>query len=40
LKGSAGLGGLLLSLMGVGGVAATIVIATMGLKLGKGRSMI
>jgi sugar phosphate permease len=40
LKGSEGLGGLLLSLMGVGGVVATMLIASIGFKLGKGRSMI
>lgn len=40
LKGSEGLGGLLLSIMGIGGVAATMLIASIGFKLGKGRSMI
>ncbi|MDA0734928.1 MAG: MFS transporter [Chloroflexi bacterium] len=40
LKGSEGLGGLLLSIMGVGGVIATMLIASVGFKLGKGRSMI
>ena len=40
LKGSEGLGGLLLSLMGIGGVVATMLIASIGFKLGKGRSMI
>ena len=40
LGGSEGMGGLLLSVMGVGGVVSTIVIAALGFQLGTGRTVI
>ena len=40
LKGSEGTGGLLLSIMGVGGVVATLLIASVGFRFGKGLTMI
>ena len=40
LGGSEGMGGLLLSVMGVGGVVSTIVIASLGFRLGTGKTVI
>lgn len=40
LGGSEGVGGLLLSVMGIGGVVATMVIASVGFRLGKGLTVI
>ena len=40
LGSSEGIGGLLLSVMGVGGVTASIIVATFGFKLGTGKTII
>ena len=40
LGGNEGMGGLLLSVMGIGGVVSTIVIASVGFQLGTGRTVI